>query len=365
MDDKYTPGIGIAAGSLMLRWELISQNLPQKDTSKDTANVFINFECVLKNLATYHGLGELITYHKQDVVLEIESAIINLVAHYKGYFVTRYRKVNVYLYYTDLTSELPQEMRVYNKFYRSLYLNKYLMNPAFRDMSSLLVSVIIPEVDLILNYIPGCYFLRCKGFDSSVAPYLCSQIYQRNHEDETIDNIVISGDVFDTQYLFMGGFKMIYIKRRFQHFAVYSDISGVINSIVKDESPFDLAIFNGEMYFRLLLSIKGSKIRNIKSAKGFGYGKFMNLLKVGLDNGVVLTGFESIRSIADLFPEKYRDDIINSFQCTNLDVQIEMTTEADIESLKSQLVDKSDIGSVQSLNNKRFLSYPLKLMYLI
>ena len=301
----------------------------------------------------------MITYYKQDVVLELESAIINLIAHYRGFFMKNYKSIKVYLYYTDLTSDIKQEMTEFNKYYRSYYMNRYMSNPQFRDMSELLTTVIIPEVELILSYIPGCYFLKSKGFDSSVIPALVSSI---NPAD---DNVIISGDVFDSQYMFNPIFHTVYIKRRFQHFGVASNIPDTVNSIVKDESPFDLAIFNSEMYFKLLLSIKGSKIRNIKSAKGFGYGRFMTLLKEGLNNGVVLKDFSSIGSITDLFPSKYREDIINAFQCTNIDTQITMTTESDIELMRTQMIDKSDIESVQALNNKRFLQYPLKLIYLV
>ena len=289
----------------------------------------------------------------------MESAIINLIAHYRGFFMKNYKSIKVYLYYTDLTSDIKQEMTEFNKYYRSYYMNRYMSNPQFRDMSELLTTVIIPEVELILSYIPGCYFLKSKGFDSSVIPALVSSL---NPAD---DNVIISGDVFDSQYMFNPIFHTVYIKRRFQHFGVASNIPDTVNSIVKDESPFDLAIFNSEMYFKLLLSIKGSKIRNIKSAKGFGYGRFMTLLKEGLNNGVVLKDFSSIGSITDLFPSKYREDIINAFQCTNIDTQITMTTESDIELMRTQMIDKSDIESVQALNNKRFLQYPLKLIYLV
>ena len=359
MLEKYTSGIGISAGSWMLKWDQLSHYLPRLEGVKDSLNIFINFECVLKNLALYKRLGEMITYYKQDVVLELESAIINLIAHYRGFFMKNYKSIKVYLYYTDLTSDIKQEMTEFNKYYRSYYMNRYMSNPQFRDMSELLTTVIIPEVELILSYIPGCYFLKSKGFDSSVIPALVSSI---NPAD---DNVIISGDVFDSQYMFNPIFHTVYIKRRFQHFGVASNIPDTVNSIVKDESPFDLAIFNSEMYFKLLLSIKGSKIRNIKSAKGFGYGRFMTLLKEGLNNGVVLKDFSSIGSITDLFPSKYREDIINAFQCTNIDTQITMTTESDIELMRTQMIDKSDIESVQALNNKRFLQYPLKLIYLV
>ena len=138
-----------------------------------------------------------------------------------------------------------------------------------------------------------------------------------------------------------------------------------MQSIVKNESPFDLTIFFSEMYFRLLLSIKGSKIRNIRSAKGFGYGKFMNILKGGLDQGIVLKDFGSIDSIIQLFPQEYRDDIKQAFQCTSIDTQYSMLNETDIEEVKSQIIDKVDIESLESLNNRRFIEFPINLQGLL
>ena len=126
-----------------------------------------------------------------------------------------------------------------------------------------------------------------------------------------------------------------------------------------------MTIFNSELYYRLLISIKGSKIRNIRSAKGFGYGKFMKLLKEGMDRDVVLRDFESIDSVIQLFPDKYREDIKVAFQCTGLDTQYSLLNDIDIEEIKSQIVDKADIASLESLNNQRFLDFPINLQGLL
>ena len=171
--------------------------------------------------------------------------------------------------------------------------------------------------------------------------------------------------IFDTLYLFNPNFATIYIKRKYSEFNVCSDIDSTVQSIIKDESPFDLTIFNSELYYRLLLSIKGSKIRNIRSAKGFGYSKFMNLLKQGLDKDIVLRDFSAIDSVIQLFPKDYRDDIKQAFQCTSIETQFDLLSDTDIDSIKSQIIDKIDIESVEALNNKRFFEYPINLQMLL
>ena len=358
--DKYVPGIGIAAGIWMLKWDQISQQLnlaSLKLNEGDEINVFINFESILRNLSWNKDLNKKVQFYKQDVVLELESAILNLIAHYKAFFKKEKCKPKLYFYYTNILSE-EQQMKVYDKYYRQYYRNRYLMNPQFRSMGELLTTIIIPEVKLILSYVPDCYFLCSERFDSSVIPLIVANSSNRK-------NVIITGDVFDTLYLFNPNFITIYIKRRFQHFSVISDIDSSVQSIVKNENPFDLTIFNSEMYYRLLLSIKGSKIRNIRSAKGFGYGKFIKLLKDGIDRNIVLRDFSSLDSIIQLFPDNYAGAIKKAFQCTSIDTQYALLSNTDIEEIQTQIVDKVDIESLEALNNKRFLEYPINLQSLI
>lgn len=359
--DKYHEGIGISAGAMMLKWDEMNKHFimnPIKLEPNDEVNVFINFECVLRNLSNSKLQLSTLTQFRQQVTIELESSILNLVAHYRAYFKKDNKRPKIYLYYTDLTSTAHQQMEIYNKYYRSYYKNRYMQNPQFRPMGELLTSIIIPETKLILTYIPDCYFITSDTFDSSLIPMIISN-------NSSAKNVVISGDIFDTLYMFNPNIITIYVKRRFQYFNVTSDIDATIQSIVKDESPFDLAIFKSEMYYRMLLAIKGSKIRNIKSAKGFGYGKFMKILEDGMKKNIILTNFSSIDSIINLFPEQFRADIKLAFQCTSLDLQYQLLSDIDKDSIMNQIVDKVDLKSVEALNNKRFFEFPINLQYLL
>lgn len=360
MEGNYKANIGISAGSFMLKWHLLDQHIHNhlyKILPGDDVNVFINLECILKNLNMQKGLNTLIQFKKQQVVLELESAILNLMANYRMYFQKEKCNVKLYFYFTDL-SENKQQMEIYNKYYRNFYHNRYMTNPQFKSMGNLMNEIIIPELELILTYVNNCYLLKSKTFDSSIIPYIVSTFSNSK-------NVIITGDIFDTLYMLNPNFLVIYIKRKYGNFEVTSSIDCTVQSIVKDESPFDLSIFNSEMYYRLLLSIKGSKIRNIKSAKGFGYGKFMKILKQGIENNVILKDFESLDSIIQLFPETYREDIKNAFKCTSIDTQYSLLSESDIDNIKMQIVDKEDRQSLESLNNRRFLEFPINLPGLI
>ena len=357
-----TGNIGICVGAFLIRWDdlytQMQQQIIQIDPGDDV-NVFINFEPVLRNISMRKNIASDISNYKKEICIELESAILNLVAHYRSYFKIKHKaNPNIYLYYTDLASETDQQMTSFNKYYRSYYKNRYLHNPQFKEMGNLLTKIIIPEVSLILSYVPGCYFITSKNFDSSIVPKIISRINEYK-------NVVISGDIFDTLYMHHPEFIVIYIKRRYQYFKVFSSVESTVQSIIKNESPFDLTIFNSKMYYRLLLAIKGSKIRNIKAAKSFGYSKFIKILSKGMDNGIVLKDFSSVDSILELFPEQYRDDIKNAFICTSIETQIELINDIDIEEIKKQIIDRIDTRSVEALNNKRFLDCPINLQYLL
>lgn len=358
--EDYRQGIGISAGSFMLKWDVLDQELKMHQYEiqpGEEVNIFINFECILRNLSMQKGLLNLVTFHKQQLVIELEAAILNLMANYRAYFKKYKCKPKLFFYYTALDGS-EQQMSVYNKYYRHYYYNRYTQNPQFNLMGQVLTKTIIPEVELILSYIPGCYFVTSRGYDSSLIPYIVSTI-------EPAKNIIITGDIFDTLYMCDPNFFVIYIKRRFKYFALSCDIHTTVGTIIKDESPFDINVFNAEMYYRLLLSIKGSRIRNIASAKGFGYGKFMRIISDGMRDGVVLRDFESLDSIIQLFPARYQEDIKAAFQCTSIETQFALLSEADVENVKSQLVDRTDYESLQALNNRRFLDFPINLQSLI
>ena len=361
MNEEYRNShVSLAAGSFMIKWNILNQyihNHPIKLVPGDNINVFINLECILRNLSMQKGLGRIMSFNKQQMTIELESSILNLMAMYRMYFNKEKCNTKLYFYITDLNDN-NQQMEIYNKYYRSFYRNKYMKNPQFRHIGKLLNDIVIPEVELILFYVPGCYLIKSKTFDSSIIPYIISTFSDSK-------NVIITGDIFDTLYLFNPNFITLYIKRRYQHFSIITDIDTTVQSIVKGESPFDLTIFNSEMYFRLLLSIRGSKIRNIQSPDKFSYGKLLSILKQGLAEGIVMKDFESIDSIIDLFPEKYRSQIKESFCCTGIDTQYNLLSEFDIQNIKSQIVDKIDMNSLEILNNRRFLDYPINLQGLL
>lgn len=359
--EVYTPGkLGIAAGALMLKWNMMNLYI-ESSTFKlkpgDEINVYINLEGVLQNLFLHKGINNLTVEHKQKVVLDLESSILNLMAHYRSYFRSSGYDPHMYFYITSLDSK-DQEMSIYNKFYREYYYNKYRTDPSFNLAGQLLNDTVIPELKLILSYVKNCYLIESNNFDSSVIPKVISTLNKNL-------NIVISNDIFDTLYMFDPIFFTIYIKRRYSKLNVATNIEESVRSILKNMDVFDMAIFDVELYYKLLLIVHGSKIRNIKSSTGLGYTRLIKILKNGILGNNSVQQYSSLDSIIDLFPPKYKDELKQAFPCMSIDNQYELLNENDINSIKNQLINKVDERSINSLNNKRFLDFPINIEGLV
>lgn len=361
MIENYTPGkFSISAGSLMLKYAMIDlclSSISRPFNVGDSINVYINLESVINNLFTFRDWNSAIEYHKEKVALEVESSILNLVGHYKSFFDGKGLKTKVFLYMTELERN-KQEMEVYNKFYREYYYNKYTVDPKFSRMGELLNTVIVPEVKLILTYIPDCYLITSKSFDSSCIPKVISDATGTR-------GVIVTADIFDSLYMFNTMMTVLLIRRHYHNLNVANNIEEALKIIFKKETELNMVIFANELYYRLLLSVHGSKVRNIKAAKWFGYTKLLSIINSNLEKGLVLTKASSLSSVIDIFPERYQKDIRSAFECTSIDHQVEMMTEADKQMVMEQIMDKTDLASVEALNNQRFLEFPINLQNLL
>ena len=357
--DKYSPGIGFCAGYLMLKWNILNQIFNDlKLTNSSKVNLFINFESILRNICKFKKFNTLFTYFTQKTVLEFESSVLNLIAHYRAYFKKNGIDCKIYLYYTDLEKDL-QSMKSEFKYYRNCYYNKYKNNPEFKNIYNLL-KIAIPDLELILNFVNGAYLTKVSDCDGSIVPKLISQNSDRI-------NILISEDLFDSLYLFEN-FKVIYIKRSFSkniNRCVFTEPIGIVSSLVDYDDIFNLALFENEMFFKLLLDFNGSPIRNLSSFTDdtLALNDFTDLLINESRKNSIIKNFESIKSLNSIFSKKLLTDLAKSFKAFDLNLHLFKVKNED--NILNNLIDKFDNENLMALNNQRFLDFPLKIVDLI
>ena len=69
--------------------------------------------------------------------------------------------------------------------------------------------------------------------------------------------------------------------------------------------------------------------------------------------------------LADLFPDEVKEDVYNNLMMTDIKNEYQMLTIGDIKSITSQVVDQSDINTLQRLNATRFVKNQLRLESLL
>ena len=357
MDAKYHTGIGTTAGSMMIKWVELDRHIaPILSDQSNSVNVFINFESILDNLSHRRNILQTIVNFKQQFVLEMESAILNVAANYRMYFKKHQKDCKIFFYYTDLTSD-KQIMRTYKKYYRKFYFNKYNNNPQYRDILQIVKRNIIKEVELICQYIDHVYFVRAKGFDASIVPKIL----------EWDNNVIITTDRFDTLYHFDGNFTPIYICRDKGIRTIISDLDSMILHLLKNDEPNRsiINIFHSKLYYQLLLISIGDNYRNIDTIRELKMDQMILLLQESMKNGSILMEYTSLTPIMDIFPKKHVEMISENYRCMSLDTHEEMLTDGDREYIQTQLIDKIDVASLSALNNRRFLEFPLNLQGLM
>ena len=353
--ERYSSGISFCAVSLMIKWSLLNKLLIDLNIeSGSEVNLFINFESVIKNLCKIKKFNTLMSLYTQKVVIEFESAVLNLVAHYRGFFKKAGIKCNIYFFYTNLDCNNSQLMKTELKFYRNYYYNKYKQNPEFKNIFRLL-QIAVPDLKLITNFIEGVYFIETNEIDSSLVPKILSKE----------KSILLTEDIFDTVYCFET-FKVLYIKREFgqKNEVVFSYPLEIINKILNCKDGFEFSPLSSELYYKLLLAFKGSPIRNIQplSSENCSLVDFALQLKDKIIKGEILEDFKAIGSVLEFIPKRVRNELEKSYKLFDLKVHLSKINELLISKIKDQIVDNFDFNSIMALNNERFLEFPVNLI---
>ena len=77
--ENYTPGIGVVAGSLMLKWDLMDAHILKHDIhlqAGDDINVFINFESVIRNLSMQKGINGILPCLLQTAEMQSTDVLL-------------------------------------------------------------------------------------------------------------------------------------------------------------------------------------------------------------------------------------------------------------------------------------------------
>ena len=330
-------------------------NRPDFIKQGDKVNVFINFESVLKNISMVKDVDRKIILERSfDEIIISES--LNLLAHYRRFFRTNKLETRVFLYSTDLESSDFQLLE-FNEDYRSYYKQKYLYNPKFSGLGDALVYKIIPQLKLMTEYIDGVYFITAPSIEGSLIPLIVSNL------DTSYKNLIITEDLYDTQYQTNPDFMVHYIKKSTRASVIFCELQKTVSAIFynDDTQCTNTDIYNNPCFYKLLLAACGNKHRNIETVKGVGAKTIHNAIMGVLNNGIADASTDNVNVILNGLDIRIREELLVNYECTDLERQYNRLTKEDIYNIENQMTDRTDINSLSIINSAKFYSHPIML----
>ena len=328
----------------------------------DKVNVFINLETIFKNLSMINELENKIILQR-DYQTILVSNTINLIGHYKRFFVNNGLDTRVYLYYTDLESSDFSQYR-YNDDYRSYYMVKYNNNPKFGMLTDALKSDILPEVKTYCEFIPNVYHIAAKNIEGSLVPYIIAK------EEPERKNLILSGDMYDSQYGLLPGFVAHIFQRVYGVNGITSNIKGYLKRFIKKKDAeveeSSIRLFEKYPMYCALLATCGSKERSIDGINGVKFFTLQKMLEEGIAKNVLQDTTQNPNLIKEIFEEEEDQiDFVNNYYCTSIPSMYEELRDIDIQSILYQKKDRIDIDSLKRLNLTKFANHPLILESLL
>ena len=361
MDINYGDKFAICFNMMKLRYADYSESLKFKNflNPNDGINVFISFESVLKNISRIPDLEKRIVLER-DFVTIIISNIINLIAHYSGFFRSNGLNTRIYLYMTSLDSNYFLQYK-YNEDYRSYYLVKWNENPRFAQFTDSFKKDILPLTKTYLEFIPGAYFLDAKNMEGSMIPYVIAR------QDPSRKNLVISEDIYDSQYGLLDNFVMHYLHRDFKISYNSSTSTEYLKDLLgkepKEIPTYIQTIFQKYALYVSLLSVLGDRPRSLDGVGGIKGSSMSKLLLEGVEKQIITLDTESPALLQEIFGgyEERKEEFDQNYRCCSIKMAFDELTRADCISLYNQQIDRMDVNSLMMLNRTVFAKYPLML----
>lgn len=357
--ESYDP-ISPVFNYLKIKYSDYDNDLTQLDilNPNDKVNIFISMESIYKNISMIQDLEKKLLLYK-DFKVSFISNVLNLVAHYKRFFKNNTLQPRVFIYQTDFCSDEFPEYK-YNEEFRSYYLNKYNENPKYTYLTDNLKDEIIPELITYCQFIPNVYFINSKNIEGSLVPYIIGQ------SDETYKNFIISTDMFETQYSGIKGY-CSHLINRFARSGNYrlctiKDIIHRLSEKSPDESDIITDTLSPYHIYCGFLATMGEKQRSIDGIAGVGIKGYTKIIRDGYSTNAIPHDATNPEMIGKAFHNvDSMNTFVNNYYCTCVEYMYDALTQAHIDRILNQITDRSDINSLEVINNTKFRTHPIIL----
>lgn len=313
----------------------------------DTVHIYINLEPLILKLCNQETI-EYISVNK-NAKIEFIANIINLAAHYRMFFTKHKIDSKVFLYIPSL-SEKSYKNTIHNKDYR-MYSRFRFSEGAGNLPLYTVITETIPLIQLIIEYIQGVYFINSKQIENSLVPFII------NEDKEVITkNFIVTTDLYDLQYV-NHDCNIIIPKGDNSYICTENSTINYLKSLYNCKGTYKFS----SNFIPFILSIIGSKYRNIYNIKGMGMKSVYKVIQKAIDQKLVSNNIDNIYLLLNIIKSSVRDEILNNYKCVDLNYQYTQLSKKDIYDITSQIKDKFDNIALRKINDKYFIEYPIML----
>lgn len=320
----------------------------------DRVVVYINLETVLESLCKPFVNKFAMTQMSSDEVrLCLVSNIINLAQHYRLYFRKMGKENETILFWNFPIKETQYYNSKYIVNYRNNYYDKFYKEDNASFMADLLQNV-YDILMILLPYINEVYMVSSDKIESSLLPYI---VYKNKYDSHHIQNIIVSKDIYDLQYI-QYGMSVLVPRSDDSLLITETNVMEHLKKVHNIKSKLNAPV--SQLSF--IISLLGSKYRNIGKIPGMGLGLILQTLNDALDSISITENTQNIDNLVNIIKPEYGSIFHANYHCTDLGYQYRDIKPIDIHTVLESFTDKYDDNAVLYMNERYFEKYPLMLV---
>lgn len=350
--------IDMIFNSFKIKYALMDQFIEENElqfNNRRPVNIFINFDSILKSLANKDINDFSASNDSKKLALRVIGNIINLASHYRHYFYKRRIYTRIILFSTFPIERHDYKNRVFNPHYKKNFDDKVvnINTPATR----LIINQAIPMLKIIFDYIEDVHFITTDNLESSIIPLVYLRDIQKDTES---DNIIITKDKFDYQYVAKGF--ILFRPKLADSYCITRD--NLIQTLI-EENGLKCKETVDASFINFINSVVGDGYRNVPKLKRVGVSTLLKYINKGIKENIISPRDNSIYLLSELIKPEFRKDLMNNYRILDIDGQYMTITISDKYNIKAQCDNKFDNNSLKELTSKYFTDFPVYIDELV
>ena len=334
---------------------------PVLDKKYDEIVCYINLNSILKN---FYGM-------KPDEVADdlmniapnaLSSEIINIAAHYRHFFYSRYGLSSTFFFYYSVEM-CDYCCEINSSFKRSFYEKRMGMHKINEyQIINEKIDTNLNFMSIITEYLPNIYYINTHGFEPYALPYLI--IKKMKSSSSKIANIILTNELIDFQLV---NYSNTYVVNLLSDRSKLITKTNLMTTLMKKSTKRNLTVdIPSRRFFIPCLALAGYKKWDLTGVKGMAQVGSIRLISKLLKNGDISDRvYLSMDDFLPFIKEEFHDRVQNNFKVLSYKNIAKNITNKEFIIIKKQMVNRNDNMSLLEINNKYYESNPLMTIELM